>query len=113
MILSNCRNQHFAMILYESKKARMTIWILSHEPALRLGSFTAIFTLMAFWEIFAQRRELSQGRSKRWFANLGISVISSFSVRLLFPAAAVGSLFSPRPRVGASSTGSKYLSPSP
>ncbi|MEJ2084829.1 MAG: sterol desaturase family protein [Acidobacteriota bacterium] len=68
----------------------MTAWILSHEPALRLGSFGFVLVAMALWEILARRRELSQSRPKRWFANLGISVIDSFLVRLLFPAAAVG-----------------------
>jgi len=68
----------------------VTDWILSHEPALRLGSFTAVFAIMALWEILAARRELGQSRSKRWFANLGISVLSSLLVRLIFPAAAVG-----------------------
>ncbi|MCP4205252.1 MAG: sterol desaturase family protein [bacterium] len=68
----------------------MTDWLLSHEPALRLGSFTAVFAIMALWELIAERRDLGQSRSKRWFANLGISVVDSLLVRLLFPAAAVG-----------------------
>lgn len=68
----------------------MTDWILSHEPTLRLGSFTAVFAIMALWELIAARRELGQSRSKRWFTNLGISVFDSFVVRLIFPAAAVG-----------------------
>jgi sterol desaturase/sphingolipid hydroxylase (fatty acid hydroxylase superfamily) len=68
----------------------VTDWILSHEPSLRLGSFAAVFAIMALWEIIAGRRELAQSRSKRWFANLGISVFDSLVVRLLFPAAAVG-----------------------
>ena len=68
----------------------MTDWLLSHEPALRLGSFFGVFAIMALWELFAERRELGQGRSKRWIANVGISVLDSLVVRLLFPAAAVG-----------------------
>jgi len=68
----------------------MTSWILSHEPALRLGTFLAVFALMALWELLAARRELYQPRQKRWFANLGISVLDSLLARLLFPAAAVG-----------------------
>ena len=68
----------------------MTNWLFAHEPALRLGSFFAVFALMALWEFVAARRDLDQPRNKRWFANLGISVIDSLFVRLLFPAAAVG-----------------------
>jgi sterol desaturase/sphingolipid hydroxylase (fatty acid hydroxylase superfamily) len=65
-------------------------WILTHEPALRFGTFFAVFGVMALWEILASRRELSQPRGKRWFATLGISVLASLIVRILFPAAAVG-----------------------
>ncbi len=68
----------------------MTNWLFAHEPALRLGSFFAVFAFMALWESLAARRDLDQPRQKRWFANLGISVIDSLFVRLLFPAAAVG-----------------------
>jgi len=45
---------------------------------------------MALWEILAARRVLSQSRSVRWWANLGLVVVDSFVVRLLFPTAAVG-----------------------
>ncbi len=68
----------------------MTNWILSHEPVLRLGSFVAVFAIMALWEVIAARRELCQSRQKRWIANLGICVLDSLLVRLFFPAAAVG-----------------------
>lgn len=72
----------------------MTDWILSYEPGLRLGCFAALFAIMAFWELVAERRELGQSRPRRWFANLGISVVDSLLVRLLFPAAILGfSLF--------------------
>ncbi len=68
----------------------MTDWILSHEPALRLISFSAVFALMALWELVAERRQLGQSRPRRWLANLGISLVDSLAVRLIFPAAAVG-----------------------
>ena len=68
----------------------MSDWILANEPVLRLASFSAVLALMALWELVAQRRELDHSRPKRWFANLGILVIDSLAVRLLFPAAAVG-----------------------
>ena len=68
----------------------MSDWILAHEPALRFGTFFGIFVIMALWELVASRRELSQPRGRRWFANLGILVLGSLLVRVLFPAAAVG-----------------------
>lgn len=68
----------------------MREWFFQHEPALRLGSFLGILALMAIWEILAARRELSQRRLVRWWANFGLTVVDSLVVRLLFPAAAVG-----------------------
>jgi len=65
-------------------------WVFQHEPALRLGTFLAILAAMAIWEIVAARRALSQSRPIRWWANLGLAVVDSLVVRLLFPAAAVG-----------------------
>ena len=68
----------------------MRDWFFQHEPALRLGTFLGILAIMAVWEIVAARRDLSQPRRIRWWANLGLAVVDSFVVRLLFPAAAVG-----------------------
>jgi len=45
---------------------------------------------MALWEVFAPRRRRSQTRLKRWPGNLGIVVIDTLLLRVLFPAAAVG-----------------------
>jgi sterol desaturase/sphingolipid hydroxylase (fatty acid hydroxylase superfamily) len=68
----------------------MQNWIVAHEPALRLGTFISVFAVMALWELIASRRELSQSRGKRWWANLGILVLGSMVVRVVFPTAAVG-----------------------
>jgi len=68
----------------------VTSFLLSHEPAIRLGAFAGIFTVMALWEVLAPRRRQGVGRWKRWPANLGIVVLDSVLVRLLFPTAAVG-----------------------
>jgi sterol desaturase/sphingolipid hydroxylase (fatty acid hydroxylase superfamily) len=65
-------------------------WILAHEPVLRLGTFFGVFAVMALWELAASRRELSQSRGRRWLANLGILILGSLIVRVLFPTAAVG-----------------------
>jgi len=64
------------------------------EPALRLLAFGAIFTAMAIFEFASPRllREAMTGaiRSRRWFANIGVLVVSSVVLRLIFPLAAVG-----------------------
>ena len=68
----------------------MIEFILSHEPAVRLSFFFGVFASMALWEIFAPRRALTVPKTQRWTANLGIVVLNTLMLRLLFPAAAVG-----------------------
>ena len=65
-------------------------WILDHEPAVRLGAFLGVFVVMAMWELVGARRQLTTSKGQRWFANLGITVLNTVVVRILFPAAAVG-----------------------
>ncbi|HWU76730.1 MAG TPA: sterol desaturase family protein [Rhodanobacter sp.] len=67
-----------------------TSFLLTHEPAIRLGAFAGIFAVMALWEVLAPRRRQAIGRWRRWPANLGIVVLDSLLVRLLVPTAAVG-----------------------
>jgi len=64
--------------------------LLAHEPAIRLAAFAGIFAVMALWEIVAPRRPQAIGRARRWPSNLGVVVLDTLLVRLLFPAAAVG-----------------------
>jgi len=45
---------------------------------------------MAIWEIVRPRRRLKVSRLLRWYSNLGIVVVSTVLVRLLFPVLAVG-----------------------
>lgn len=68
----------------------MTPFLLTHEPAIRLGAFAGIFVVMALWEVLAPRRRPTIGRWQRWPGNLGIVVLDSILVRLIFPTAAVG-----------------------
>jgi len=68
----------------------MIEFILSHEPAVRLSFFFGVFALIALWEIRAPRRALRVSKTQRWTANLGIVVLNTVMLRLLFPAAAVG-----------------------
>jgi sterol desaturase/sphingolipid hydroxylase (fatty acid hydroxylase superfamily) len=75
----------------DSKKGPQSMsWIMSHESAVRLGFFAGVFVMMAMWEIAAPRRRLSASKGSRWLANLGILVVGTIVVRILFPAAAVG-----------------------
>ncbi|MDE2088848.1 MAG: sterol desaturase family protein [Gammaproteobacteria bacterium] len=68
----------------------MTDFILHHEAAIRLGFFFGMLALMALWEVLAPRRALTTSKAVRWASNLGIVVLNSVLLRLLFPAAAVG-----------------------
>jgi len=65
-------------------------WILANEAGLRLGFFTGVFALMAVWELLAPRRALTVSKTLRWSNNLGLVVLNTLVLRLVFPAAAVG-----------------------
>jgi sterol desaturase/sphingolipid hydroxylase (fatty acid hydroxylase superfamily) len=58
------------------------------ETTIRLGSFAAIFILVAAWEITAHKRALSQSRGRRWAANLGILLVNIAVQRLTIGALA-------------------------
>jgi len=60
------------------------------ELYVRIGAFLGVFALMALYEILAPRRSLQTSKGRRWWANLGIVVVDSVLVRIVFPAAAVG-----------------------
>ena len=60
------------------------------NPLIRLGAFAGIFAAMALWELLAPRRHQAIGRGRRWPSNLGVVVLDTLLVRLLFPTAAVG-----------------------
>ena len=60
------------------------------EAVVRLSVFIGVFALMAMWEAARPRRLRSLPRTRRWTSNLGIVVIDTIVVRLLFPVAAVG-----------------------
>src|SRR5512137_979214 len=67
----------------------MNEYILSHEAAIRLGFFIGILALMGFWEWIASRRSYHTSKKSRWLSNLGIVVIDSLALRLVFPITAV------------------------
>lgn len=65
-------------------------FIITNEPAVRLAFFLAIFAIVAILEALVPRRPLSISRANRWFANIGIVIINTALLRLIFPAAGVG-----------------------
>jgi sterol desaturase/sphingolipid hydroxylase (fatty acid hydroxylase superfamily) len=64
--------------------------LLQHEPVIRLLCFGSVFAALALWEMAAPRRDQEIGRVWRWPNNLGVVVVDSIVLRLLFPTAAVG-----------------------
>jgi sterol desaturase/sphingolipid hydroxylase (fatty acid hydroxylase superfamily) len=64
--------------------------ILSNQAAIRLSSFSLIFLSMGIWEALAPRRERRLTRLSRWPHNIGIVLVNTLVVRVLFPTAAVG-----------------------
>jgi sterol desaturase/sphingolipid hydroxylase (fatty acid hydroxylase superfamily) len=66
---------------------------IAAEPVLRLGFFLGAFLTMALWEALAPKRPQAIGRLRRWPNNLGLVVIDTLIVRLLFPLAGVGMAF--------------------
>lgn len=63
---------------------------MGHELAIRLGFFLGVLLLIALWELLAPRRVLTISKALRWVNNLGLVLLNTLLVRLLFPAAAVG-----------------------
>jgi len=67
-----------------------TEFVTANEPAIRLGFFFGVFAAMALWEVLAPRRALTVSKARRWGSNIGLVVLNTVVLRLLFPAAAVG-----------------------
>ena len=65
-------------------------WALTHEALIRGIVFAFIFVAMMCWEWVAPRRALNLSRVQRWGSNIGLFLLNSLLLRLLFPAAAIG-----------------------
>jgi sterol desaturase/sphingolipid hydroxylase (fatty acid hydroxylase superfamily) len=63
---------------------------MQNEGTIRLSIFLGVLVAMALWEIAAPRRALGQSKWRRWGGNLGIVILNTITVRLLFPILAVG-----------------------
>lgn len=68
----------------------MQTLIEHYESAIRLGAFVGMLVVMGLWETVAPARRLAVSRWLRWANNLGLVVLNTLLLRLLFPAAAVG-----------------------
>ncbi|MDP3037700.1 MAG: sterol desaturase family protein [Rhodocyclaceae bacterium] len=65
-------------------------FILANELVIRIGFFVGVLALVGLWELVAPRRALTVSKAWRWTSNLGLVVINSVVLRLIFPLAAVG-----------------------
>ena len=65
-------------------------FIADFEPWLRATAFLSVFGAVALWEWLLPRRSAALGRGARWPTNLGLVIVDTILLRLLFPAAAVG-----------------------
>jgi sterol desaturase/sphingolipid hydroxylase (fatty acid hydroxylase superfamily) len=64
--------------------------ILQNEGPIRLSIFLGVLAIMACWELAAPRRDLTLSKWRRWGGNLGIVVVNTMVMRLLFPILVVG-----------------------
>lgn len=70
--------------------AQALVYVVHHEPMIRLGCFAGVLLLMALWEALAPRRRVTIGRPARWASNLGLTAVNTLAVRFLVPLGAVG-----------------------
>ena len=64
--------------------------VVHFEPHARLSVFLGVFVLVALWELAAPRRPLRVAKAVRWTGNIGLVVLNTALLRLVFPAAAAG-----------------------
>lgn len=74
--------------------ADMAETLLTHETALRLGTFLAVFAAIAVAERFRPAARSPEPLWRRWGRNLGLLALSTLVLRLLFPILAVGAALS-------------------
>jgi len=68
----------------------MTEALVGDGLLIRLAAFAGIFGLMTAWEILVPRRDQKLGRKTRWPGNIGIVILDTVLVRLVFPTTAMG-----------------------
>lgn len=68
----------------------LTQWFTQHEASLRLAVFVCVFCAMALWETLLPARTATHPKALRWANNLGLMILNSVVLRLLFPLATMG-----------------------
>ena len=63
---------------------------MTPDALIRIAGFVGTFVVLATWEIVAPRRPRSSPRARRWSANLGVVLLDTVVVRVLFVTGAVG-----------------------
>jgi sterol desaturase/sphingolipid hydroxylase (fatty acid hydroxylase superfamily) len=63
--------------------------ILTREDVARLLAFAGLLAILTIWEVLAPRRHQDLGRWLRWPGNLGVVLLDTLLVRLLFPTTAI------------------------
>jgi sterol desaturase/sphingolipid hydroxylase (fatty acid hydroxylase superfamily) len=63
---------------------------MSQEATVRVAVFGAVFVLLAWVEWWLPRRALTLPRLRRWPANVGLVLLNTALVRLVFPTAVAG-----------------------
>ncbi|MFM8991019.1 MAG: sterol desaturase family protein [Alphaproteobacteria bacterium] len=67
----------------------MSEFVLAHQSGLRLGLFALVVAAMLAWEALAPRRPRAAPRMRRWLGNIGVVVVDSLVLRIVFPLTAV------------------------
>ena len=67
----------------------MSEFVTNHIATIRLAFFFGILLIIGLFEILAPRRRLTTSKASRWFGNLGVVVISTVLLRVVFPITAV------------------------
>lgn len=61
-----------------------------HESLFRLMIFIVVLASVAIWEIISPRRKLKISKPYRWINNLGLVLLNTILLRLIFPVAETG-----------------------
>jgi sterol desaturase/sphingolipid hydroxylase (fatty acid hydroxylase superfamily) len=72
------------------EEEHMREFLLANELVVRFSIFASMFAIMALWKVLAPRRRQEIGRTTRWPSNLGVLLLDTVVVRILFPTSAVG-----------------------
>ncbi|GIT22008.1 MAG: hypothetical protein CM1200mP40_16900 [Gammaproteobacteria bacterium] len=59
------------------------------EPALRLGVFALVLSILFLMEVASPRRKLIYSKSKRWRTNFSLSITNTLIVSVFLPIAGV------------------------